>query len=115
MIKKQDKLPSYIVDEIIRFSCSVREELGESLSRIYLFGSYNSGSYHTWSDIDLAIVANWKSQSLTSRIALLMEISIKEECYRIQPIGVTEKELEKNKNHKFFSTIEKGVLVFLQN
>ncbi len=112
MVQKIGSLPANILDEIVRFSSAIQKELDESIESIYLFGSYSNGLYHTWSDIDLAIVANWKEQNAALRISALMSISIKEKCYKIQPIGVTKQELEHNRFHSFFSKITNGILIF---
>ena len=77
--------------------------------KIVLFGSFQKGDFHTWSDIDIAVIGHWHIHDLNERVAYLQRISIEVGCNRIQPIGLNEKELRGNKSNDFYKKIINGI------
>jgi len=112
MSSPKANIPNLINDEISKFINGIISRDDISINRVILFGSYKDGTFHTWSDIDIAVVANWGQYDIYDRIIYLQNISIKEKCHRVQALGVTEKELSDNVDHAFYSNVIKGFQVY---
>jgi len=115
MIKIPCNIPVHICEEIIRFTHYLCKETISSNLKVILFGSFQNGNFHTWSDIDIAVIADWQTDDIHERISYLEDISITEKCNRIQPVGFTKKELIDNKNNDFNKKIINGLLIYERN
>ena len=85
------------------------------VEKIILFGSYAYGKPTKSSDIDIAVVSEkFKKMDDIKRIMLLSDYARRIKCFvDIDPIGFTEKELEKADYFEIGGEIvEKGVVVY---
>ena len=101
--KKVDKDLRRIVDLIVE---------KYSPAKIYLFGSYARGDYHDGSDLDLAIIGDFKER-FTDRIGKILELNDTDQ--EIEPVVYTEPEFSRmeRRENQFIANIKKGNLIYV--
>ncbi len=76
---------------IVKALRGLRSGLHERLVSVGLYGSLARGSPSKTSDVDLYVVADWKSQRLSSRVdeAISSLMGLEEERLRLSRVGIT--------------------------
>jgi len=82
-----------------------------SPKRIYLFGSYARGDYHEGSDVDLAIVGDFRERFI-DRIGRILDLN--DTSLEIEPMAYTEDEFSRmeKRGNAFITNVKKGKLVY---
>ena len=81
-------------------------------SKIILFGSFARGDFNEGSDIDLAVIGDWR-ESFLDRIKVLLEMN--KYHLPVEPIGYTEQEfktMQEDGNPFILEMIETGKVVY---
>jgi predicted nucleotidyltransferase len=85
-----------IVDKVKSFAKSVAEEI--QVQKVYLFGSYASGTANNDSDIDVLIISNDFIKMSPIDIGFLLFRKAAKIPGDLQPVGYTYEEFLKNNN-----------------
>jgi predicted nucleotidyltransferase len=78
-----------------------------SIIDILLFGSVNKGKYHTWSDLDIAIVGNWENE--LDVLSKLYDIAFSKGYFRVHPVCVTTESFYNEHLDGFIEEIKNGL------
>ena len=84
------------------------------IKKVVLFGSHATGRFHTWSDIDIAVISDdFEGMNKKDRLIMLSKIAWEQKITEVDALGYTEAEFATESPLDLVAEIkEHGIVVY---